>query len=224
MVRPSVRLALDFCSEMLGVALHARSGVEPVFIVEARGSSLGRVTRMLKRALEHEGVGVRDLHEVILATGPGRLMGIKVSHAFAYGLKEATSQVALYGMNRFDALSTLLPNDQGGWVVLGSHGKAAIASGYTPSGGVLLRRAEPVVGLKENLLELVGQEPCVSDLSDFSRLPRVSVLEPEEVTRIILRRLVSGEDCALYFSKDPEPCFFRPFMSLGQSGKERVVF
>jgi hypothetical protein len=224
MVRSSVRLVLDFCSEMLGVALHTRSGVEPVFIVEARGSSLGRVTRMLKRALEHEGVGVRDLHEVVLATGPGRLMGIKVSHAFAYGLKEATSQVALYGLNRLDALSTLLPSDLGGWVVLGSHGKAAIACGYTPSGGALLRRADPVVELKEKLLELVGQEPCVSDLCDFGRLPRVSVLEPEEVTRIILRRLVSVEDCALYFSKDPEPCFFRPFMSLGQSGKERVVF
>lgn len=224
MVRSSVTLAIDFCSGVLGVAIRAQKGGIPAFFTESRGSSLEGVTRMVKRALAEEGVSVRDLSEIVLATGPGRLMGIKVSHAFAYGLKEAAPQVRLFGMNRLDVLSSLLPKDRGGWVVLGSHGKAAIACDYVSSGGALLKRTEPAAGLKQELLELVGKKPCVSDLYDFGLLQGGTMLEPEEVTRTVLERLVSFDDCALYFSRDPEPCFFRPFRSLGQSGEERVVF
>lgn len=221
----SPRLAIDFCSGALGVALKLKEDSEPIFVIETHGSSLKDMTRLIRLVLDHTGARLGDIQELALASGPGRLMGIKASFAFAFGLKEAFGEgLTLFGMNRLDALAYFLPPQSNGWVVLESHGQSAAACRYSGNDLWVSRASEPVMDLKENLINLVGQEECLSDSGEFRFLPKACVLDPEGVTRRVLSKLVSCHEGTLYFYKDPKPFFLRPLRSLRSSGRERVVF
>lgn len=220
----SPRLAIDFCSEALGVALKLKETSEPIFAIESGGSSLKDIARLVHLVLGHAGARLRDIQELALATGPGRLMGIKTSFAFALGLKEAFEGLTLWGMNRLDALAFSLVPQSGGWVVLQSHGQTAAACRYSTLDFKLSRKSEPKMDLKANLLGLIGHEECLSDVDELRSLPRVCVLKPKEAAQRVLRKLVSCKEGTLYFSKDPKPFFLRPLRSLQSSGRERVVF